>query len=370
MLPDNSTITAISSWKVRLPFDHGAPPPLFAGKPRSTIDSCWVQVQLSNGLKGWGESYAADLEAVTSIIRNRVAPLLIGKSLRDVSLIESIERALHNMGRSGPVLHAISGVDIALWDLRAKLEGIPLHDLLGGKRRESIPAYASLLQYYGDTDAIKRNVKAATSAGFTQIKLHEKNAASGLAAREEMSPGAPLMMDTNCAWLPGNALEEIEAMLECTPYWIEEPVWPPEDASALKNLRLATRATFAAGENASSLHELTQFVGAEVVSWIQPSAIKCGGVTALLRVAAACRQTGVVKFSPQTAFFGPGFLATMHVLAALEEEVFIERLFCKLRNNPYEKNLIFSEGGFHLPSGAGLGLEPDMAMLQLAASAE
>lgn len=359
------TITAIRCWKVRLPFDHGAPAPLFAGRPRTTIDSCWIQLELSNGLIGWGEAYAGDPDAVVSLVRHRVEPLLLGKPARDAGLMASAERTLHNMGRSGPVLHALAGVDIALWDVRARLEQVPLHVLLGGARRNHVTAYASLLQYYGDADRIRHNTGAALRAGFGSVKLHERTAAAGLAAREVMGDGPPLMMDTNCAWLPEVAVTEARDMLACNPYWLEEPVWPPENAEALRDLKAAVPVPLAVGENAASTYELLQFVETGVVDWIQPSTIKCG-LTALRRVAEACSRSPTVRFSPQTAFFGPGFLATLHLLATLEDDVPVERLFCELRNDPYAHALKPDNGAFVLPAGPGLGIEPDADALHRA----
>lgn len=362
-MSNNPTISALRCWVVRLPFDHGAPAPLFAGRPRTTIDSCWIQLELSNGLVGWGEAYAGDPGAVVSLVRNRVEPLLLGKPVNDMGLVGHTERTLHNMGRSGPVLHALAGVDIALWDVRAQLAQVPLHVLLGGAKRSQVPAYASLLQYYGNADHIRSNTEAALKAGFATIKLHERTAAAGLSAREVMGAGAPLMMDTNCAWLPEAAAPEANAMLACDPYWIEEPVWPPENLDALRDLKRAVAVPLAAGENAASVYELLQCAQGGVVDWVQPSMIKCG-LSVLRDVAAACSPT--VKFSPQTAFFGPGFLATLHLLAAQNEAVVVERLFCRLDNDPYAQGLVFDRGAFVLPEGPGLGLEPDADALHRA----
>lgn len=368
MTRPSERITEIHCWKVRLPFEHGAPAPMFAGRRRTTIDSCWIEVRLANGLCGWGEAYAADLDAVVSLVRHRVAPLFIGRAPGESGLGEAAARTLHNLGRSGPVLHALSGMDIALWDLRARLEGVGLHALLGGRRRDGVRSYASLLQYYDDADAIRRNVERAGREGWTAIKLHERTLKAALAAREVMPAGAPLMVDTNCAWTPEQAIDETRQMLGCDPLWIEEPIWPPEDAQALMALRQATGAAVAVGENAASLHELRHFAREGVADWIQPSAIKAGGVTALQAVARECEASKRARFSPQTAFFGPGFLATLHVLAALEEDVVIERLFCDLRHDPYAGALERQGNTFVLPTGAGLGLEPDRQALARASA--
>lgn len=363
MTSSNTAIAAIRCYKVRLPFDHGAPAPLFAGKPRTTLDSVWMRVELKNGLVGWGEAYAADLDAVCSLIRHRVVPLALGKDATDWFLTSSLERMLHNLGRSGPVLHALSGLDIALWDLRGKLESVPLSELLGGAKRTEIAAYASLLQYYGSREHLEKNIGKAISAGFTQIKLHERTADAVAIARAVMTREMPLMVDTNCAWTITDALAEVRAMAASDPFWIEEPIWPPEDLESMKQLRIDGEIQLAAGENASNLLELTRMVTEQAVDWVQPSAIKCGGVTALLKVAEACAHSPSVRFSPQTAFFGPGFLATLHVLATIPQNTVIERLFCDLAHTPYRNTIPLVKGAFSLPTAAGLGADPDPEIL-------
>ena len=357
-----ATITSITCHPMRLPFDHGAPPPLFAGKPRTTIDSALVRVELACGSVGWGESYAPELTAIQAFFETRVAPLAVGKDATDSRLVPTLERVLHNMGRSGLMLHALSGLDIALHDLRAQLEGVPLYVLLGGARRTRIPAYASLLQYYGDGDLIRRNVARALEAGYGEVKLHEPSAAAVAAARAEMDASTPLMLDTNCAWTLPEAFTALQELDGSDLTWVEEPLWPPEDLDALAQLRAASRLPLAVGENAASLFELATLARTGAVDYLQPSAIKCGGVSSLMALAALCAD-GPTVFAPQSAFFGPGFLATLHVLAAQPREVAIERLFCDLEVTPYAHSHPFQNGGFELTDCPGLGATPQPELL-------
>jgi L-alanine-DL-glutamate epimerase-like enolase superfamily enzyme len=361
-MSSSANITSIDCLRVRLPFNHGGPAPLFAGKPRATLDTVWVRVQLANGHVGWGEAYAADVDAVVSILQNRVAPLAVGRDASDLQLSPTLERTLHNMGRSGPVLHALSGLDIALWDLRAKLAGVPLYELLGGARRKRIPAYASLLQYNGDADLVRQATARALATGYTQVKLHERTAATVLAARAEAGRDVQLMLDTNCAWDLEGATAALGQMREADLYWIEEPLWPPEDLDGLRQLRDRTGVPTAVGENAGSLHDLLAIVRTAAAGWVQPSALKCGGVTALQRVAEACRDSGV-RLSPHCAFFGPSFLATLHVLAAYEPEVVVERIFVDLAHVPYARSVPFERGAFVLNDAPGLGANPEPSLL-------
>lgn len=358
----STLIRSIDCLQLRLPFNHGAPAPLFAGRPRTTLDSGLVRVELDNGLVGWGESYGAELDALSAIFRGRVAPLATGRDAADPALMASLERTLHNMGRSGPVLHALSGLDIAIWDLKAKIAGVPLHVLLGGARRTRLPAYASLLQYYGDAALVARNVERALAAGFEQVKLHEKTPEAVAAARGVMGPDMPLMVDANCAWTADEAVEVVTRMAAFDLHWIEEPLWPPEDVEALRALRVRTGVPTAAGENASSVHELSLAARAQAIDYLQPSAIKSGGVTTLLRLSRECAGS-VVHCAPQSAFFGPGLLATLHVLAAQEDEVHVERLFCDLGFTPYGDAVPCIDGTFQLTDRPGLGADPEPALL-------
>ncbi|KAF1018788.1 MAG: D-galactarolactone cycloisomerase [Paracidovorax wautersii] len=289
-------IVNVQALKLRIPFDHGGPAPLFAGKPRTTLDS---------GLVGWGEAYAPDPQALCSFVQSRIAPLLAGRDPRQVDTAQ-IDRTLHNMGRSGLVAHAISGIDIALWDLRGKLEGVPLYELLGGARRTFIPAYASLLQYYGDVDLVRRNVEASLAAGYRQVKLHERSVEATAAARAAMGDGLPLMLDTNCAWTADEVQDAVNGFEPLGLTWIEEPIWPPEDLRTLARLKAATPIALAAGENASSRYELEEMVRGHWVDYLQPSAIKSGGVSTLWALAQLC-EASPVQLAPQSAFLARGF---------------------------------------------------------------
>lgn len=358
-----SIIAAVDCIALRLPFKHWAEPPLFAGKPRTTLDSVLVRVALANGLVGWGEAYGGEIAAVSALMQNRVAPLACGEDAADPTLTARLERTLHNLGRSGSLLHALSGLDIALWDLRGKLERRPLFDLLGGAVRSRVPAYASLLQYYGNSARVGQNVQRAVDAGYGAVKLHERSIDAVATAREVLGTGIPLMVDTNCGWTPAEAADAIRPMAAFDPTWIEEPLWPPEDSAALLALKRATGLPLAVGENAASVRELELLVSTGAADYVQPSAIKSGGVTMLRRLSQLCQDSGPVAFSPQTAFFGPGFLATLHVLAAHRPDVRIEHLFCELAQTPFADAARIKDGAFDVPDGPGLGAEPDAALL-------
>jgi L-alanine-DL-glutamate epimerase-like enolase superfamily enzyme len=356
-----NTIVSVTCIPMRLPFHHWSPPPLFAGRPRDKLDSALVRVQTQDGTVAWGESYCVEPRALQAIFETLIAPLACGRQADDASLLSGMQRTLHNLGRSGPVVHALAGLDIALWDLRAKRAGVPLYQLLGGKRRDRVRVYASLLQYYGKEDLLRSVTERALAGGYTEIKLHERTAEALAAVRQAAGAGVPIMVDTNCAWLPHEAEAAIAAMRSHDPFWIEEPLWPPEDAQALGALRQRCHVPLAVGENASSALALRRMAEQETVQYVQPSVIKLG-LTAAWDIARVCEGRSTVC-APQVAFFGPGFLASVHLIAAQQDEVSLERLFVELAHVPYAGTVPIDSGWLQVPERPGLGADPEDALV-------
>ncbi|PZW45646.1 L-alanine-DL-glutamate epimerase-like enolase superfamily enzyme [Humitalea rosea] len=357
------TIERIEAIPLRIPFDHWAPPPLYAGRPRTTLDTLLVRVTTNRGLIGWGEAFGGTWPATVAALDTWVTPLVLGQDATDPRIAARLERTLHNLGRSGPVMHAISGLDIALWDLRGKMEGVPVHALLGGKRRNQVPAYASLLQYYNDLGLIRTNVARALDRGYRQIKLHERTPEAVAATREVTGPGIPIMVDTNCAWTPDTVTEAVLSMAPSKPLWVEEPIWPPEDFASLAVLRQATGIPMAIGENATGTLDFEKMIAAKAVDYVQPSATKIGGLTPLWQIATHAEAHGVTCV-PHAAYFGPGYLATLHALAAKPKESAIERFFCDLGLMPYAATVPVINGWVQVPDGPGLGAEPELELLE------
>ena len=356
-----NTIISVTCIPMRLPFHHWNPPPLFAGRPRDKLDSALVRVETQDGTVGWGESYCVEPRALVAVFETLIAPLACGREAADPALLATMQRTLHNLGRSGPVVHALAGVDIALWDLRAKRAGVPLYALLGGKRRDRVRVYASLLQYYGDGNKLDAITTQALAQGFTEIKLHERTTAALAAVRVAAGPTVPVMVDTNCAWLPSEAPAAIAAMAAYAPFWIEEPLWPPEDTRALAALNAACDVPLAVGENASSTAALERLIDDEAAQYVQPSVIKIG-LTAAWQLSQRC-QARTVTCAPQVAFFGPGYLASLHLIAAQQQEVSLERLYVELAHVPYATTVPIENGWVQVPDQPGLGAEPESDLI-------
>ena len=354
------TIERVETLALRIPYDHWAPKPTFGAIARTTMDCLLVRVTASNGLIGWGEAFWGGWQATQAAIEHWVAPLSVGQSVADAGLTARIERALHNFGRSGPYIHALAGLDIALWDLRGKLEGVPVHQLLGLKKRDRVEVYASLLAYGGNTDNVKRNVARALERGYRQIKLHEKTTEAVAATREVTGPGVPIMVDTNCTWTPDAAYDAVMAMKPYDPLWVEEPIWPAEDVDSLAKLRKTTGVPLAAGENATGTLEFVRLAAAGI-DYLQPSAVK-HGLTAQWEICRHAEANGATCV-PHAPYFGPGYLATLHILAAKPKVVALERFFCDLEHMPYGTTVRIENGAVRIPDLPGLGPDPDEALV-------
>ena len=146
-------------------------------------------------------------------------------------------------------------------------------------------------------------------------------------------------------------------------HWLEEPIFPPEDFNSLAALRRETGIPIAAGENACTVHEFEKMFAAGAVTYAQPSVTKVGGVTEFRKVAALAEAKGVALM-PHSPYFGPGFLATLHLAAANPSPGLIERFYLKMEAMLYGELADPVRGKFRLPMGPGLGREPDPAVIK------
>jgi L-alanine-DL-glutamate epimerase-like enolase superfamily enzyme len=352
------TITAIDTIPIRIPLDIWAPPPLTHGQPRTHVEALYVRVTTSSGVVGWGEAFGFARAMVIAAYDHWVRRMAIGQDVNDPELMSRLERNVMSLGRAGPMMGALSGLDIALWDIRGKLEGVPVAKLLGGAKRTRVECYASLMQYYGNAEYLQRNTVRALEQGYRSIKLHERTADAVAVARQAIGPDVPLMVDTNCAWLPGEAEQHVKAMAASKPYWIEEPIYPPEDFEAAAKLRKAGGVPLAMGENATSPTDFRRMVEMGATDFVQPSIVKIGGISRMAKVAADVEAAGLTCV-PNVFYIGPGYLAALHCLAVTQRAVPLERMFCQLGGTPYARTVPVENGAVELPDRPGLGADPE-----------
>lgn len=363
MKPSSMKISKVEAIPLRYPFRHGGPPSGWGGGAWTEMHTLLVRVDTESGLTGWGEAFGYNaIPATKAALETMVAPLAVGRDAGEIApLAKDLQLGLHIFGRYGVTMFALSGLDIALWDLAGKAAGLPLHRLAGGAARRSVPAYASLLKY-GDPDLVARLVEAALGEGYESIKLHESTVAPVAAARAAAGADTPIMLDVNCVWSPKEARRMADALAECDLHWLEEPVWPPENYAALAELR-DSGVPIASGENACTSWQFAEMAEAEAVDYAQPSVTKVGGVSEFLKVAALAERANVA-LAPHSPYFGPGFLATLQLLAADASVEAIERFFVTLDADLYGGALTPEDGAIAVPDGPGLGLEPDPAFIE------
>jgi len=356
-------IKSVESSVVALPFDMGGPTPRFAGKPWDRLEILLVRVETEDGLVGWGEAFGhAAIPATRAALDTIVAPLVVGRDAGDIeALSREILHAVHLLGRNGPFVYAYSGIEIALWDVRGKRAGKPLHALMGRSDRTALDAYASLL-WYPDTALVAKNTAAACAAGYRYIKLHQVTRADVLAAKA--APGAAdaaIMLDVNCAWSVPDARAMTQSLRDDGLLWLEEPVFPPEDSHGLAEVR-KLGIPIAAGENTAGAFGFQSLIEAGAIDIAQPSVTKIGGIGEVLRVI-ELGKTRSVQVTPHCPYFGPGFLASIHIIAALVEKPLVEVLWMTMEANPFDPWVRTANGRVKVPQGPGLGCDPDPAVM-------
>jgi L-alanine-DL-glutamate epimerase-like enolase superfamily enzyme len=181
------------------------------------------------------------------------------------------------------------------------------------------------------------------------------------AARDAIGPDVLLMMDTNCPWTVEESIAMVAALRPFDLHWLEEPVWPPEDHAGLAKVR-AAGVSIAAGENAAGPIEFARAFGLGALDVAQPSVTKIGGISAMLTIMALAKQAGV-RVVPHCPYFGPGFIASLHLTAALPADTPVERLFIDLEASPFGDWVDIKDGAMRVPHAPGLGADPDTALI-------
>lgn len=346
-----------------IPFDDGGSGEGITPGRWGAFESVLVRIETDSGLVGWGDCFSyVCRSAVAEAARSMVRPLLLGRELPPTpeALTLELQRRLHLFGRYGIAMFAISGFDIALWDLAARGRGLPLHALLGTARRSHVLTYASLVRY-GDAALVAKYCTQAREEGYRSVKLHEIEPHIVRAAREALGPGIGLSVDVNCAWTEEEARAQIPLLREVSGAWLEEPVFPPEDIEA--QAALNREFPVGAGENACTRHEFNRMIKAGAVTFPQPSVIKVGGITEFMAIAHEASQHALTVM-PHSPYLGPGYFATLHLAAVLEREPLLEYLYVRGEADLAAGGTPAPQRGtLAVPTGPGHGFTPDMAVL-------
>ena len=342
---------------LRIPFQDGSAGTGLMPTKWTELDIALVRIETDDGIVGWGDGFAyACRRATVAAIEDLVFPQLIGRDIPDVAAFNrELQQRLHLHGRYGITMFAISAVDIALWDAAAKQQGAPLAELLGGRHRDRLPAYASLVRY-GDPELVAKFTAKAVAEGYRTIKLHEITLDCIEAGRMAAGPDVRLVTDVNCNWTRQQAAELMPHMARLGLYWVEEPVFPPDDADVLAAMEKQFGVAIASGENACTHVEFARTI--PKITYTQPSVIKVGGISEFMAVCYLAATSGRALM-PHAPYFGPGYWATLQLMAAqphceLFEYFYIEPVAWLDATIPLPQN-----GEVSVPQKPGIGFEPD-----------
>lgn len=284
-----------------------------------------VRLRDTDGAEGVGYTYTvgAGGSAVKALLVDGLQPVVVGAEADEIeALWQRMWWRLHFGGRGGSVSLAVSAVDIALWDLKAKRARLPLWRLLGGFDA-AVPCYAGGIDLDFPLDALLRQTDDNLAKGFRAIKMKVGRARLSedvervRAMRAHLGNDFPLMADANMRWSVDEAIRAARELRDENLVWLEEPTIPDDIAGHVRIVRDGG-VPIATGENLHTLHEFTQMIAAGGVTFPEPDVTNCGGVTVFQKIAHLAEAHNL----PLTSH-GVHDL-TVHLLAAVPNRAYLE----------------------------------------------
>ncbi|MCE3274021.1 MAG: mandelate racemase/muconate lactonizing enzyme [Ramlibacter sp.] len=364
-------ITAIQATPISFRLPEGKTVTMGVGSTTKR-DAIVVRVQTDAGITGYGEAHPGRSPgAITSLIHSTIAPMLVGMEATDVvgawQRVHRMQLSSHGLG-AGAAL-ALSGIDMALWDIRGKAAGMPLYELLGGTRRR-MPAYAGGISLgYQPKESLADEAQGYVERGYRAIKLRFGDSAGvdierALHVRKALGDGIDILADANTVYSMADARRVLPVLADIRAGWLEEPFACNDFASYREAAKITPLVPIAAGENHYTRFEFAQLLEAGAVQVWQPDLSKCGGITEGVRIAAIA-SAWRIPIHPHSSATGLNHAATLHFMAATENSGYFEA--CVSKFNPFRDmfGTIFEigrDGCVEPPSGPGLGVEVDEAL--------
>jgi L-rhamnonate dehydratase len=338
-----------------------------------------IRIHTDEGVVGIGEAHTnplvskAILDApLCSVSASGVRRLLIGEDPRDINrLYDKIDRHTQTYGRRGALMHVLSGIDIALWDILGKVAGLPIHRLLGGTRRTEVAAYASDLSQPSLAATVELAQKHR-AAGYRAMKFGwgglgknpKEDVRVAAALRKAVGDDMDIMIDMGFPVPLDHALHLGRAFADHGVYFLEEPL-APDDVAGFAKLVAASPTPIATGEKESTQYPYLDLMDRGGLRIIQPDVARVGGISETMRIVAHAEARGV-RVIPHCWSTDILVAATLHVVATLRDGPYLEY---NVTDNPLRTDLLVRpirpvDGMVRVPDGPGLGIELDESTLQ------
>jgi L-alanine-DL-glutamate epimerase-like enolase superfamily enzyme len=364
-------ITAITAIPLSFRLDQGKTVTMGIGSTTKR-DTIIVRVETSEGITGYGEAHPGRSPgAVVSLIHNTLAPMLIGMKATDVigvwKRVHRMQLSSHGVG-SGASL-GLSGIDMALWDIRGKAAKMPLYELLGGSKRR-LPAYAGGISLgYQPKESLAEEAQEYVARGYKAIKLRLGDNAKAdiervLHVRKVLGDDIDILTDANTAYTLADVRRVLPVLADIKAGWLEEPFACNDFSSYREAAKITSLVPIAAGENHYGRFEFAQLREAGAVQIWQPDLSKCGGITEGLAIAAMASAYRIPMHTHSSAT-GINHAATIHFMAAIENSGYFEA--CVSHFNPLRDMFgttfeIGADGCVEPLDKPGIGLEIDEAL--------
>ena len=342
---------------------------------------CLVTIATDDGLVGYGECYGPP-EPIKAVIDTVYAPLILlgADPLDNEVLWERMYNRMRDYGQKGVAVAAISGVDIALWDLKGKATGLPVCKLLGGAFRDRVQAYATGLYFTEVEDqpaALAEEARGYVAQGFRAVKMKlglglAADRANIRAVRQAIGPDVTLLADANHAYDAKEAIRVGRVLEEQGAYWFEEPV-PPEDLAGYLEVKAALDLAIAGGEAEFTRYGFRELLGRRAVDIVQPDTCNAGGLTECKRILALALAHGVA-YMPHVWGSAVGLAANLHLAATIPDSppslhprplLFeLDRTENLFRDQLAVAPIEHRGGVVAVPTGPGLGIEVDPQVVE------
>jgi L-alanine-DL-glutamate epimerase-like enolase superfamily enzyme len=334
-----------------------------------------VKIDTDEGVSGIGEAaYFGGPPLITRvIIEKELKDYLTGEDPLNIEkLWEKMYQRSIKHGRKGAIIAAMSGIDIALWDIKAKVAGMPLYRLLGGCY-EQIRAYASA-GFYAEGKGLKElgeEFASYVAEGFTAVKMkigrlrEEQDVARVKTVREAIGDSIDLLVDGNNVYTSYQAIRIARQMEEYNIFWFEEPV-PAEDIQGSATVADAIDTPVAAGENEFTRYGFRDLFTNKALDIAQPDVTWCGGITEAKKIAAMASAWNIICV-PHSFSSAVALVANLHFSASIPNSLFQEfdRNHNPLRENLLEEPVNINKDGYiSLGKKPGLGIELDESVIR------